>query len=480
MINVKKKKPFIVEAVSVDDKSPTTPPPSPLLADSGVGIYGGQNRVSAGVSTTPTTSTPPTMTYEQYYADESARLEKERQDALKQAEIYKERAAADAQASYMQNMSTYGVNAENMARMGLTGGGYSDYLNAQAYAQKRSDMQAADKNALNMEQQAESTYASGMAALNKEQMARNDALNKEQQAKDEYSNNAYTGLLADLQNPNVYGNYTEQGIRALGKQWGWDENKIQSAVNLWNGTKKENDILLGDNSGENKFLTIDQITKNISSGLFVKEDGVTPKTWEEIQEMMYVDRNNGANYTDEDFNKVKQAYDAWIAYKNGKVSQDVYYNANYGNEEAQNAINNAVNSETQQTAAREKAKELLAQQHAGTSQQFDHWMKNAKVVDTTTGVVDSYKKFNDDIGSNDDQEAYWKALKVDLGKVEVGQYIMPNYGAKGTSRKNEYFLCVAPGVFVGMPGDGAAVPSSDKIYVPNGYRINWNGNIKKE
>ena len=35
---------------------------------------------------------------------------------------------AEAQLAYLQNKSTYGVNAETLARMGLTGSGYSDYL----------------------------------------------------------------------------------------------------------------------------------------------------------------------------------------------------------------------------------------------------------------------------------------------------------------------------------------------------------------
>jgi hypothetical protein len=184
--------------------------------------------------------------------------------------------------------------------------------------------------------------------------------------------------------------------------------------------------------------------------------------------------------TEPEVAEVMKQYDNWKAYKDGKVSADVYYNANAGDEAAQNVISNAVNPETQQTAAREKAKELLAQQYAVTSKKLDSWVKNAKVVVLNTGTVTSYTDFNGDIGPNDDQEAYWKALKADLGKVEVGQYIIPNYGWRGASSNNEYFLCVAPGVFVAMPGSGVVVPSRDKIYTPNGYKVNRRGGIEED
>lgn len=60
------------------------------------------------------------------------------------AEQARERAIVDANSSYQQNLAGYGANAEAMANMGLTGSGYSDWLNASAYAQNRGDVQAAN------------------------------------------------------------------------------------------------------------------------------------------------------------------------------------------------------------------------------------------------------------------------------------------------------------------------------------------------
>ena len=60
------------------------------------------------------------------------------------AEQARQRAIVDANSSYQQNLAGYGANAEAMANMGLTGSGYSDWLNASAYAQNRGDVQAAN------------------------------------------------------------------------------------------------------------------------------------------------------------------------------------------------------------------------------------------------------------------------------------------------------------------------------------------------
>jgi hypothetical protein len=59
------------------------------------------------------------------------------------AKIQRERDMVDAANAYEKNKATYGTRAESLADMGLTGGGYSDYLDSQAYAAQRGDVQAA-------------------------------------------------------------------------------------------------------------------------------------------------------------------------------------------------------------------------------------------------------------------------------------------------------------------------------------------------
>ena len=64
-------------------------------------------------------------------------------NALKEKEI------VDAKNSYSQNMAGYGVNAAALSAMGLTGSGYSDYMNAKAYATYRNEVQQANTKAQN-------------------------------------------------------------------------------------------------------------------------------------------------------------------------------------------------------------------------------------------------------------------------------------------------------------------------------------------
>ena len=77
-----------------------------------------------------------------YQAAEAARVRE-----YEQAEIARQRGIVDASTSYEQNKATYGANAEALASMGLSGGGYSDYLNAQAYAAQRGEVQAVNADA---------------------------------------------------------------------------------------------------------------------------------------------------------------------------------------------------------------------------------------------------------------------------------------------------------------------------------------------
>ena len=176
------------------------------------------------------------MTYEEYIAEQKAREEEKRQAALKEAEIYKERAVADAQASYMQNMSTYGVNAETMAKMGLTGGGYSDYLNAQAYAQKRGEMQTASANEAAMKQQAETTYADNILSLDGQLVAYKEA---EKAENEQYAKSVYNTLWEAVQDTNT--TYTTENVKDIAEKAGLSEEDITTLTGMLDSTlaKKE-------------------------------------------------------------------------------------------------------------------------------------------------------------------------------------------------------------------------------------------------
>lgn len=81
-----------------------------------------------------------------------------KKSAYESADTSRERNIVDSRNSYEVNKATYGAKAEALASMGLTGGGYSDYLDAQAYAAHRAEIQAANANADKAKQSADNDY----------------------------------------------------------------------------------------------------------------------------------------------------------------------------------------------------------------------------------------------------------------------------------------------------------------------------------
>lgn len=189
-----------------------------------------QNATAQQAESTPapqsTSATETPATYEEYLSQQRDLLDKRKEDADRQAEAAKERAAVDAQASYAQNMATYGTNAETLAQMGLQGGGYSDYINAQAYAQKRADVQQANVTEQAAKIQNNATYEDALAELNKSEL--------------EYKGNIYANLLGYANE----GTYNAEQIAAIAKEKGLSEQQIKdltaAATTYKNNTYKAN------------------------------------------------------------------------------------------------------------------------------------------------------------------------------------------------------------------------------------------------
>lgn len=179
--------------------------------------------------------------YEEYLQQQRELLDKRKADADRQAEAAKERAAVDAQASYAQNMATYGTNAETLAQMGLQGGGYSDYLNAQAYAQKRADVQQANVTEQAAKVQNNATYEDALSELNKSeleykerQQEKADAEAKEQKDKQD---SIYASLWERAIDPDS--NYTEANIESLGREYGLPDSQIEELKKVIRESKTE-------------------------------------------------------------------------------------------------------------------------------------------------------------------------------------------------------------------------------------------------
>lgn len=153
-------------------------------------------------------------------------IDEQKQAALESAETARQRSIADARSSYEQNKATYGANAEALAGMGLSGSGYSDYINAQAYAQQRGDVQNANAVAA-----AERTAAESEAGQKKlsaelsysENIAKADeALIQYKQQESDKKDSYYANLINYANN----GTYTADQLAQLGAQYGLSDEQL--------------------------------------------------------------------------------------------------------------------------------------------------------------------------------------------------------------------------------------------------------------
>jgi hypothetical protein len=170
--------------------------------------------------------------------------EKARAEAERAADVARQRAVADANAAYAQNKAEYGAKAEAMGNMGLTGGGYSDWLNASAYAQNRSDVQIA---------QAKSDAAKSTAKYNEEQakLAADIQYNNQKYTTEEKNLALYEQLLRGVSD----GTYTLDDAKALANAFGFSEEWTNSVINSANNYndkigKEEEDIKTEQNRSD--------------------------------------------------------------------------------------------------------------------------------------------------------------------------------------------------------------------------------------
>lgn len=208
-------------------------------------------------SETTTTDTVPKMSYEEWYNTAKNNAETTRQNAI-----------GEAQVNYNKSKSEYGNRAESLRNMGLTGAGYSDYLNGQAYAQ----MQGAIANA-------NAQKASTIADIDAKYM---DYLEQKRAEK----TNAYNSLYADVKD----GAYSGSDIVRLVNQYGLDETQKQDLINAYleggTYTAKDLDVFFDPASSEyNTYYNdmINSINNVISDDMFATVDKATAyATYQEL------------------------------------------------------------------------------------------------------------------------------------------------------------------------------------------------------
>ena len=89
-------------------------------------------------------------------------------DAYSKAMSNEQKALIDSENSYARNLSTYGAKADALASMGLSGSGYSEFLDSQAYAAHRNDVNAAIAQRSESERAADTAYNDALRGINTE------------------------------------------------------------------------------------------------------------------------------------------------------------------------------------------------------------------------------------------------------------------------------------------------------------------------
>lgn len=168
--------------------------------------------------------------YEEQRDNAYETAENQRMEAEQRADIERERNIVDARSSYEQNKASYGTNAEAMGSMGLSGSGYSDYLDSKAYAQQRADIQAAKAQADSSKRDAR--YIEDQAKLQADKDYYTNIVDEASDARKDY---------LDLLSGANSGAYTAAQIEQLAVDYGLSDAQKQSLVNAANEytTKKQ-------------------------------------------------------------------------------------------------------------------------------------------------------------------------------------------------------------------------------------------------
>lgn len=296
-------------AAAAQQQTPTESTPD---TSGGTGTMG-----STGATGGSTTGSGEVDTYEEFllkqegfYKEQldklNAQIEQNKQNALQQAESERERAVIDARSSYEQNKATYGANAEQLAAMGLSGSGYSDYLNQQAYATQRAETQNANA-------QAEATKVAA------EQQANSDKLNAELSYAENMQGNAeklaqYQQQKAEQQSLS----YTEALQMISDRGADLDVSYLETLLNTGSVSQEQYDQLMAQYSKE-----------LIESGDLANED--TDKI---------DDLHQSGQISEEDYNKQKEQWNSQID------TSDAFFNSgSMSASEAKKQLDKILNNE---------------------------------------------------------------------------------------------------------------------------------------
>ena len=447
--------------------------------------YGQQLAAAASPQQTPTESSPDTSggtgatgstagsgevdTYEEFLLKQEGLYKQQYENLLAQIEAERQRGVIDARSSYEQNKATYGANAEQLAAMGLSGSGYSDYLNQQAYATQRAETQGANAQAESNRLQAELSYTENMMNLEK------DKIGLEEQKKQHYA--------ALLTSANT-GKYTSEQLASLGAQYGLDEaqiSKLQAAADKFKSSSFaevyrtesaniQNEGSYYDTSYLDILLKNGDIDQETYNGLMEQYADVVAEesdseTLDNLHEEGKIDDATYQSKIDE-WNKdidTSTAFFNGADYTAGKQAYEEVINNPWATEETKAQLK----ASYLRTYAEDIARELVGDSVSGG------------VVDINSGSYNA-KQWGDynDIGDPDSGQGQLISRFVadaKAGKIKEGQVITVNYGQVWSDYG--VYVYVGDGVFVKCKNSAR---NDYEKYTPSGYKYGGiNGSIRK-
>lgn len=409
----------------------------------------------AKVMPTAEPSVNPSASLPQYY-------ESMRQQAIAQADKDRLQANINAKGQYNEFINPYGVQAEQQARMGFTGGGYSEYLKGKAYEGMLNTQNQAQAQYAQAVQGAENTYNANMATYNEGLKAKEEAKAQDLAQGKVNMNAAMDGMVDGVNNTSW------EALAAYGKQQGLTDEELATYKTQWDSmqTTAKNEDALASMDGWTD-ADWDNALKDETYNSYTPEQQeiVNAGFSNRIAQASGYDANTGATTT--------------YFTENGKQLNAESAKAEY--EEAMNdtklapELKEAIKKEYQNRFMRgldEETYELIEK-----AKSFDSAVNisdKGKIVDPNARTYTSkdFGKFNDTGKEGSGQENLISAIVSDAkaGKIKDGQIVLVNYGKN--EGETEAFMYVS-GKFVKV-GDLKRVHGLDTdkdIYVPSGYEV---------
>lgn len=167
------------------------------------------------------------------------RLDDLNAETLAKIESDRQKGVRNAGNAYEQNKASYGSNAEALRRMGLSGSGYSDYLESSAYAASRSEIGAINAGATESARAANSeteknkfdalnTYNANISEIASERAKFEESERLRAEEEDAAKKTAFQTLLTNI-NSGIYTDYDQ--IQKLAADAGLSAEEAQQLVN---------------------------------------------------------------------------------------------------------------------------------------------------------------------------------------------------------------------------------------------------------